>query len=40
VGVHAEAYLAGAFERLGTHRDLYGLAIDDMTPTGFKKILR
>jgi hypothetical protein len=40
VGVPAEAYLAWAFERLGTHRDLYGLAIEDMTPAAFKKILR
>jgi len=31
------AYLAWAFERLGTHRDLYGLDIPDVTPAAFKR---
>ncbi|MBK6812881.1 MAG: transposase [Sandaracinaceae bacterium] len=31
------AYLAGAFERLGTHRDVFGLDVADMTPAAFKR---
>ena len=31
------AYLAWAFERLGTHRDLYNLDIADVTPAAFKR---
>lgn len=31
------AYLAWAFERLGTHRDLYDLDIADVTPAAFKR---
>lgn len=38
-GVPAQAYLAWAFERLGTHRDVFGLALEDMTPAAFKKTL-
>ena len=37
VGVPVQAYLAWAFERLGTHRESFGLALDDMTPAAFKK---
>jgi transposase len=39
IGVPAQAYLAWAFDRLGTHRDLFGLALDEMTPAAFKKTL-
>jgi len=38
-GVPAQAYLAWAFERLGTHRDAFGLPLEDMTPAAFKKTL-
>jgi hypothetical protein len=38
-GVPAQAYLAWAFERLGTHRDVFGLPLEDMTPAAFKKTL-
>jgi hypothetical protein len=37
--VPAQAYLAWAFERLGTHRDVFGLPLEDMTPAAFKKTL-
>jgi transposase len=36
IGVPVQAYLAWAFERLGTHRDVFGLALDQMTPAAFK----
>jgi transposase len=39
VGVPAQAYLAWVFDRLGTHRDLFGLALEEMTPVAFKKTL-
>lgn len=39
VSVPVEAYLAWAFERLGTHRDLFGLRLEEMTPAAFKKSL-
>lgn len=39
VGVPAQAYLTWAFERLGTHRDVFGLRLEDMTPAAFKKTL-
>ena len=35
-GVPIQAYLAWAFERLGTHRDLFGLDLGDLTPAAFK----
>ena len=38
-GVPAQAYLVWAVERLGTHRDLYGLDLREMTPAAFKKSL-
>lgn len=37
--VPAQAYLAWAFERLGTHRDVYALPLGAMTPAAFKKTL-
>jgi len=37
--VPAQAYLAWAFDRLGTHRDLFGLKLEEMTPAAFKKTL-
>jgi transposase len=36
VGVPVQTYLAWAFERLGTHRDRYGLALDEISPAAFK----
>lgn len=39
VRVPAQAYLAWAFDRIGTHRDVFGLALEDMTPAAFKKTL-
>ncbi len=37
--VPAQAYLAWAFERLGTHRDVFGLPLEQLTPAAFKKSL-
>jgi hypothetical protein len=37
--VPAQAYLAWAFERLGTHRDTFALPLEAMTPAAFKKTL-
>lgn len=37
VGVPPQAYMAWVFERLGTHRDLYGLPLEALTPAAFKK---
>ncbi len=39
IGVPVQAYLTWAFERLGTHRDLFGLSVEEMTPAAFKKTL-
>ena len=39
VGVPVQAYLTWAFERLGTHRDVFGLALDKMTPAAYKATL-
>src|SRR6185437_14278814 len=39
LGVPIQAYLAWAFDRLGTHRDVFGLSLEDMTPAAFKKTL-
>ncbi len=36
-GVPAQPYLTWAFERLGTHRDLFALPLEEMTPAAFKK---
>lgn len=36
-GVPAQAYLTWAFERLGTHRDVFDLPLEEMTPAAFKK---
>ena len=38
--VPIEAYLAWAFERLGTHRDVFGLPLDALTPAAFKESAR
>jgi transposase len=38
VGVPVQAYLAWAFDRLGTHRADYGLAADQLTPAAFKRL--
>lgn len=39
IGVPVQAYLSWAFERLGTHREVFGLDLADMTPAAFKKTL-
>ena len=36
LGVPVQAYLAWAFERLGTRRESFGLALDALTPAAFK----
>lgn len=36
VGVPVQAYLAWVFDRLGTHRDVFGLTLEQMTPAAFK----
>ena len=35
-GVPVQAYLTWAFERLGTHRDVFALPLDQLTPAAFK----
>jgi hypothetical protein len=37
VGVPVQAYLAWAFERLGTHCDVFALPLDEITPAAFKR---
>lgn len=37
IDVPVQAYLAWAFERLGTHRDVFGLELEAMTPAAFKR---
>ena len=37
--VPAQAYRAWAFERLGTHRDVFDLPLEALTPAAFKKTL-
>ena len=39
VGVPVQAYLTWAFERLGTHREVFGLSLGEMTPAAFKNSL-
>lgn len=39
LGVPIVGYLAWAFERMGTHRDVFGLELHEMTPAAFKKTL-
>jgi len=39
IGVPIQAYLAWAFDRLGTHRDVHGLSLEEMTPAAFKAAL-
>jgi hypothetical protein len=36
IGVPVQAYLAWAFDRLGTHRAHFGLDLEQMTPAAFK----
>ena len=36
MGVPVQAYLTWAFERLGTHREVFDLDLDAMTPAAFK----
>ena len=39
LGVPVQAYLSWAFERLGTHRDVFNLPLEGMTPAAFKATL-
>lgn len=39
IGVPVQAYLTWAFERLGTHREVFALPLEAMTPAAFKKTL-
>jgi hypothetical protein len=39
IGVPFQAYLAWAFERLGTHRAVFDLPSEVMTPAAFKRSL-
>ena len=39
IGVPVQAYLTWAFERLGTHREVFDLDLDAMTPAAFKRAL-
>lgn len=39
IGVPVQAYLAWAFERLGTHRDQFRLDLSEMTPAAYKHSL-
>lgn len=36
IDVSSQTYLAWEFERLGTHRDEFGLALEEITPAAFK----
>ena len=36
IGVPVQAYLAWAFDRLGTHREQFGLELHEITPAAFK----
>ena len=38
LSVPAQAYLAWAFERLGTYRDIFDLPLEALTSTAFKKL--
>ncbi len=40
IGVPVQAYLTWAFERLGTHRDVFALPVEQLTPAAFKRTLR
>jgi hypothetical protein len=37
IGVPVQAYIAWAFERLGTHRDLFGLDLNEMKPAAHQR---
>jgi hypothetical protein len=37
IDVPVRAYLAWVFERLGTHREVFGLRADELTPAAFKR---
>jgi len=39
IGVEPQAYLAWAFTRLGTHRDVYGLNASEITPAAYAKAI-
>lgn len=37
LGIDTQDYLGWAFTRLGTHRDIYGLAAADLTPAAYAR---
>ena len=39
IEVPIQAYLAWAFDRLGTHRDVFALPLEQLTPAAFKRTL-
>lgn len=39
LGVSSLDYLAWAFDRLGTHRDVFGLKLEEMTPAAYKRAI-
>ncbi len=40
IGVPIQSYLTWAFERLGTHRDVFALPVVQLTPAAFKRSRR
>jgi len=38
IGIDSLAYMAWAFERLGTHREHFALELADLTPAAFKRL--
>jgi hypothetical protein len=40
VDVPVQTYLSWAFERLGTHRDVFTLPVEQLTPAAFKRAQR
>jgi transposase len=39
IGLNAQAYLTWVFDRVGTHRDLYALPLERLTPAAYKASL-
>ena len=39
IGVPVQAYLSWVFDRLGTHRDLFALPLEQLTPAAFQRTL-
>ncbi len=38
LGIDTQAYIAWAFTRLGTHRDVYGLSAAELTPAAYARV--